>query len=491
MIRPAKAIVVVGAQWGDEGKGKVVDYLASSFDYIARYAGGHNAGHTVIIRDAAGVAGASRAEAAAAGGAQAGKPCDSAQGRPVLQGGQSPAGQQENRRQDAGGTKEQRFVLQLIPSGILRAGKHAVIGPGVVVDPAALVAEIENLAKAGVDVKGRLHLSNRAHVIFPYHRQLDRAAESARGAHKIGTTSRGIGPAYEDKAARRGLRVCDLVDGDALQRRIEFVLKEKQLICKAAFGEELETAGLVATYHTLGERLRGLVCDTAELLSRAMDEGKSVLLEGAQGTMLDIDHGTYPYVTSSSATSGGACTGLGVAPTRLTGVAGVTKAYTTRVGSGPFPTEMPELEAQEVRDRGREYGAVTGRPRRCGWLDLMVLRYAKMINGIDSLVVTKLDVFDTQPEIQVCTGYTYKGTPLGEMPAEIEVMEKVAPVYKALSGWQSNTYGLREKEQLPHAAKHYMKFIADQLGVEVGIVSTGPERDATIVCPGTKLAGWL
>jgi adenylosuccinate synthase len=432
----AKAIVVVGAQWGDEGKGKVVDYLAGSFDYIARYAGGHNAGHTVIIG-------------------------------------------------------EQRFILQLIPSGILRPGKHAVIGPGVVVDPAALVAEIENLGKAGVNVAGRLHLSNRAHVIFPYHRQLDRAAESARGAHKIGTTSRGIGPAYEDKMARRGLRVCDLVDGEALRRRIEFVLKEKGLICKAAFGEELETAGLLETYQGYAERVRGLVCDTTELLNRALDQGRSVLLEGAQGTMLDIDHGTYPYVTSSSATAGGACTGLGVPPARITDVVGVTKAYTTRVGSGPFPTEMPELEAQEVRDRGKEYGAVTGRPRRCGWLDLVVLRYAKMINGISSLVVTKLDVFDTQPEIQVCVGYKYKGKPLAEMPAEIEVLEKVTPEYKALPGWRSNTYGLREKEQLPQAAKDYMKFVADALSVEVGIVSTGPERDATIVCPGTKLAGWL
>ncbi len=433
---PAKAIVVVGAQWGDEGKGKVVDYLATSFDYIARYAGGHNAGHTVI-------------------------------------------------------TGGQRFILQLIPSGILRPGKHAVIGPGVVIDPAALVAEIENLAKAGVDVTGRLHVSNRAHVIFPYHRQLDRAAESARGAHKIGTTSRGIGPAYEDKAARRGLRVCDLLDEELLTRRIDFVLREKSLICKAAFGEELETEGLFVTYKALADRIRGYVCDTAELVNRALAGGQSVLLEGAQGTMLDIDHGTYPYVTSSSATSGGACTGLGIAPTRISGVAGVTKAYTTRVGSGPFPTEMPELEAQEVRDRGKEYGAVTGRPRRCGWLDLVVLRYARMINGIDSLVVTKLDVFDTQPEIQVCTGYKYKSTPLAEIPAEIEVLEKVTPAYKTLPGWRSNTYGLREKEQLPTAARDYMKFIADALGCEVGIVSTGPERDATIVCPGTRLAGWL
>ena len=431
-----KAIVVVGAQWGDEGKGKVVDYLAGSFDYVARWAGGHNAGHTVIFEN-------------------------------------------------------HRFILQLIPCGILRPGKHAVIGPGCVVDPAALVAEIENLAKAGIEVAGRLHLSNRAHLIFPYHRQMDKAAEAARGAAKIGTTARGIGPAYEDKMSRRGLRVCDLLDPDGFARKLERVIAEKNQISEAAFRAPLETAGLLEEYLRLGERIRGFVTDTAVLLDSAMKEGRSVLFEGAQGTMLDIDHGTYPFVTSSNATSGGCSTGLGVAPTRITGIVGVTKAYTTRVGSGPFPTEMPDLEAKEVRDRGQEFGAVTGRPRRCGWLDLVVLRYAVMINGIESLVVTKLDVFDTQAEIQVCTGYTYKGTPLHEIPAEAEKLEQVTPIYRTLPGWRSSTYGLRDASALPPAARDYLKFISDQLGVETGMISTGPERDATIIPAGTRFASWL
>jgi adenylosuccinate synthase len=431
-----KAIVVVGAQWGDEGKGKVVDYLAASFDYIARCAGGHNAGHTVIF-----------------------------DGR--------------------------RFILQLIPCGILRPGRQAVIGSGVVVDPAALVAELDTLAKAGIDVAGRLHLSNRAHLIFPYHRQMDSAAESARGADKIGTTARGIGPAYEDKMARHGLRVCDLMDEACFRKKLQQVIKEKNRICQAAYGTALDVAGLEEKYLALAAGIRGYVTDTAELLNGALRDGKSVMIEGAQGTMLDIDHGTYPFVTSSSATSGGACTGTGIPPTKITGVVGVTKAYTTRVGSGPFPTEMPDLEAKEVRDRGKEFGAVTGRPRRCGWLDLVMLRYAVMLNGIESLVVTKLDVFDTQREIQVCTAYRYKGTPLHEMPAEAEVLEKVTPEYRAVPGWCSATFGVRDAAQLPQAARQYLKFIAGQLEVEIGMISTGPERDATIVPSGTKLAQWL
>ena len=430
------AIVIVGAQWGDEGKGKVVDYLAGSFDYSARYGGGHNAGHTVIF----------------------------------------------------GG---QRFILQLIPCGILRPGKRAVIGSGVVVDPAALVAEVDTLAKAGIDVAGRLFVSNRAHVIFPYHRQIEKAAEAARGAAKIGTTSRGIGPSYEDKMARRGLRICDLMDRAAFPEKLAETLKEKDTISRAAFGQPLETAGLVEQYQQFGERLRVYVTDTSALLNAALNDGHSVLLEAAQGTMLDIDHGTYPFVTSSSCTAGGACSGLGIAPQRITGVVGVTKAYTTRVGGGPFPTEMPDLEAKELRDRGNEYGAVTGRPRRCGWLDLVMLRYAVLINGIDSLVVTKLDVFDTQPEIQVCTGYRYKGTLIREMPAEVEMFEHITPDYKTLRGWCAPTSSLHTGEGLPQAASDYLKFIADQLQVEIGMISTGPERDATFVPAGTKLAAWM
>jgi adenylosuccinate synthase len=433
---PVKAVAVVGAQWGDEGKGKVVDYLASSFAYTARYAGGHNAGHTVIFNS-------------------------------------------------------HRYILQLIPSGILRPGKKAVIGTGTVVDPEALVQELANLKKSGVDVRGRLYLSNRAHLIFPYHREMDRAAEAARGAAKIGTTSRGIGPAYEDKAARRGLRVCDLLDAEHFAAKLAPVIAEKDAISAATFGHPLETSGLAERYLELAAHLRDLVADTAVLLNRALDSGESVLFEGAQGTMLDIDHGTYPYVTSSNATSGGIATGLGVAPTRLTGVVGVTKAYTTRVGSGPFPTEMVAPDAHEVRVRGKEFGAVTGRPRRCGWLDLVVLRYAKMLSGIDSLAVTKLDVFDQQSEIQVCTGYRYKGEPLGEIPPDAETLAQIEPEYRLLPGWQKSTEGIREVKDLPAEARKYLDFISEQLEVEIGMISTGPDRQATIVPEGTKLASWL
>jgi adenylosuccinate synthase len=432
----AKAICVVGAQWGDEGKGKVVDYLAQSFEYTARYAGGHNAGHTVIFNN-------------------------------------------------------HKYILQLIPSGILRPEKKAVIGAGTVVDPAALVAELENLKRSGIEVRGRLFLSDRAHLIFPYHREMDKAAESARGAAAIGTTSRGIGPAYEDKMARRGIRVCDLFDAAGFKEKLDRVIAEKNAISRATYGHPLETAGIYDQYMELAAHIHGLVTDTGVLLNRALDSGESVLFEGAQGTMLDIDHGTYPYVTSSNATSGGVATGLGVAPTRIGGVVGVTKAYTTRVGSGPFPTEMPDLDAQALRERGKEFGAVTGRPRRCGWLDLVVLKFAKMLSGIDSLVVTKLDVFDTQPEIKICTGYKYKGHALENMPADVETLMQVEPVYVTLPGWQKPTPGIRDVKELPEAARNYLNFISEQLRVEIGMISTGPERDATIVPRGTKLASWL
>ena len=431
-----KAIVVVGAQWGDEGKGKIVDYVAASFDYVARYAGGHNAGHTVIY-----------------------------DGR--------------------------RFVLQLIPCGILRPGRQAVIGSGVVVDPAALIAELDSLEQSGIDVNGRLHISNRAHLILPFHRQMEKAAEAARGSARIGTTSRGIGPAYEDKMARHGLRVCDLMDAERFREKLGRLACEKDKLFRAAYGAELEAGCVIEEYLAHAERVRPFVTDTSLLLNNALDQGRSVLFEGAQGTMLDIDHGTYPFVTSSNATSGGACTGLGVAPTRVTGVMGITKAYTTRVGSGPFPTEMPELEAEQMRNRGNEFGAVTGRPRRCGWLDLALLRYSVMVNGISSLVVTKLDVLDMQREIQVCVGYRYKGSTLREMPAAAEDLAKVTPEYRALPGWLASTEGVRDAARLPAAAADYLRFISEQLGVEIGMISTGPERDAGIVVPGTKFASWL
>jgi adenylosuccinate synthase len=431
-----KAIAVVGAQWGDEGKGKVVDYLAASFDVIARYAGGHNAGHTVI-------------------------------------------------------TGGHRFILQLIPCGILRPGKKAVIGAGAVIDPAALVAEIENLRKAEIEVRDRLFLSNRAHLIFPYHREMEQAAEAALGASKIGTTCRGIGPAYQDKASRRGIRVCDLMHPERFRERLKSVIAEKGKLASAAYGLTLDAARIEDDYVRLADRIKGFVTDVAAMLDRALEAGQSILFEGAQGTMLDLDHGTYPFVTSSSATAGGAATGLGIGPTRVTGVVGVTKAYTTRVGSGPFPTEMPDLEATGLRDRGREYGAVTGRPRRCGWLDLEVLRYAKLVNGLDSLVVTKLDVFDAQPEIQVCVGYRYKGEKLTEMPPDVETLTEITPEYRKFRGWLSSTEGVADAAELPEAARDYLKFISDALELEIGMISTGPERDATILQQGTKLAAWL
>ena len=357
--------------------------------------------------------------------------------------------------------------------------------------PAALVAEMDSLAKAGIDATGRLFLSNRAHLIFPYHRQMEKLAEAARGASKIGTTARGIGPAYEDKMSRRGLRVCDLLGSGGFRDKLRSVIDEKDGICRAAFGHALEVEGLAEQYEQFAVRLRPFVADTSALLNRAIADGKRVLLEGAQGTMLDIDHGTYPFVTSSNSTAGGACTGLGLPPRSITGVAGITKAYTTRVGSGPFPTEMPDLEANALRQRGQEFGAVTGRPRRCGWLDFVILRYAIQINGIDSLVVTKLDVFDAQQEIQVCTGYRYKGTPLTEIPPDVEALEKVTPEYKTLRGWMAPTSSLKDPAALPAAARDYLKFISDTLGVEIGMISTGPEREATFVLPGTKLASWL
>jgi adenylosuccinate synthase len=283
----------------------------------------------------------------------------------------------------------------------------------------------------------------------------------------------------------------ELLHPERFREKLARVISEKDAVCRATYGVPLDTAGMAEQYLALGERLRPLIADASALINDALDAGHSVLFEGAQGTMLDIDFGTYPFVTSSNAISGGACTGLGVGPTRISAVAGVTKAYTTRVGSGPFPTEMPDLEATELRDRGNEYGAVTGRPRRCGWLDLAELRYAVQINGISTLIVTKLDVFDTQKEIQICTGYRYKGTPLKEMPAAAEDLAEVTPEYRTLPGWQSDTSGVREAAKLPRAATEYLKFISDFLGVEIGMISTGPERDATIVCEGAQLATWI
>jgi adenylosuccinate synthase len=426
-------VIILGSQWGDEGKGKIVDLFADRFDIVARYQGGHNAGHTVFIG-------------------------------------------------------EKKYVLKLIPSGILRPGKRAVIGNGLVLDPAALLHEIETLESAGVEVAGNLFISNRAHVLFPAHRMIEKMSEGREG-RSIGTTSRGIGPCYEDKTGRRGIRVADLLDTQFFRAQYDCIMDEKVTIAKT-FGiySELDLAAIRDEYERFADRIRPMVCDTAVLLNDAIREGKSVLFEGAQGTMLDIDHGTYPFVTSSSASAGGACTGTGVAPTRIQGVLGVSKAYITRVGGGPFPTEALDEIGERIRKRGGEFGAVTGRPRRCGWFDVPLLRYTATINGFDSLIVTKLDVLDEFEQIRVCTGYRLDGREICGMPATVAEIERVEPVYECLPGWKSSTFGIANYAELPARAKDYLAFLEERTGVEVGCISTGPERNQTIVRAGSRFA---
>ena len=422
----AKNVVGVGAQWGDEGKGKVVDVLAEHFDIVARYQGGANAGHTVL----------------------------------------------------ADGKK---FVLQLIPTGILRPGKIAVLGNGVVIDPVSLLQELDTIEKAGVHVGDRLLISDRAHLILPYHRSHEIAAEQARGAGKIGTTAKGIGPAYEDKAGRRGLRTCDLRNPAEFRRKCTEVLKEKNRLASALFpSASLPTEELVERYVDTAKRIVPHLTDTSAYLNAEIDRGKSVLFEGAQGTLLDLDCGTYPFVTSSSAAAGGACTGTGVGPTRIHAVMGVSKAYATRVGSGPFPTEAFGPESEQIRERGGEYGAVTGRPRRCGWFDVPAVRYAARLNGLTELVITKLDILDHLAEIPVGVQYEYQGEHFATFPPEIDVLEKIKARYQVMPGWQHSTFGLRDYSQLPSRAKDYLQFLSDEVGVKIVTVSTGPERQQAI-----------
>jgi adenylosuccinate synthase len=429
-------LIVVGAQWGDEGKGKIVDLLTAHFDIVARYQGGHNAGHTVII-----------------------------DGR--------------------------KYVLHLIPSGILHPGKKCVIGNGVVIDPVALKKEIQDLAAGGIECKGRLYVSNRAHVILEYHRLVEKDDEERRGDDKIGTTNRGIGPAYEDKMGRRGLRICDLRDEQKLRRHIEESVRAKQAGVPS-FPGSIRIDETFETALNLGKELSEYVIDAAEFLNTSIDEGKRVLFEGAQGTMLDVDHGTYPYVTASSATAGGACTGTGVGPTRIDGVIGISKAYTTRVGGGPFPTELLDDIGEQIRKRGQEFGASTGRPRRCGWFDAVVVRYSRLINGLDSLVITKLDVLDELEEIKVCTGYRYKGSLLKSFPPEIEVLSQCEPEYLALKGWKEKTAGIQDFNGLPMLARDYVKRLSDLVNTEISVVSTGPDREETIiVSPKSRLESWI
>jgi len=426
-LKKGKTAVIVGAQWGDEGKGKIVDVLSENFSVVARYAGGHNAGHTVVINN-------------------------------------------------------KKFILQLVPCGVLRARCRSVIGNGVVLDPLAFLKEVGSLREAGVKVDGNLFVSNRAHVILPYHRMIELAAENAPGRVKIGTTSRGIGPAYEDKMGRRGLRVADLLDLELLKKHIENAVHEKNMIAHALFNTEpLDADKMYKEYAQAAEKIAPFVCDTAVLLNQALDAGESILFEGAQGTMLDIDHGTYPFVTSSSATSGGAVIGTGVAPNAINSVIGITKAYCTRVGEGPFPSEEKGAAGENLRKRGNEYGAVTGRPRRTGWLDLPLLRYSGMINGTSWLVVTKLDVLDDLEEIPVCVGYKIDGKATAEAPAQASGFEKIECIYRKLPGWRTSTEGIAEYEKLPRQAREYLAFLGKEAGAKIGMISTGPDRDHTIL----------
>jgi adenylosuccinate synthase len=427
-------IIILGAQWGDEGKGKLVDMLADRFEYIVRYQGGNNAGHTILIGD-------------------------------------------------------RKFVLRLIPSGILRPGKTAVIGNGLVVDPVALLEEIGQLAAAGVDVETQLRISNRAQVLLPSHRLVEKISELGKNA--IGTTLKGIGPCYEDKAGRRGLRVADLLDREYFPEAMTSLMEDHRTRARAFGVDEAENVvgdlkAVVERYAEAADRIRPMVCDTAKLLADARAAGKNLLFEGAQGTMLDIDHGTFPFVTSSSASAGGACTGTGVPPTRIDGVIGISKVYTTRVGAGPFTSEAADGVGELIRKRGHEFGSVTGRPRRCGWFDVPLIRYTAGINGFDSMVLTKLDVLDELDQIPVCVAYWIDGVRTCEIPATWRELAKAEPEFETLPGWKSTTKGMSEWSDLPAAAREYVTFLENQSGVEVGCISTGPERNETVRRAGTR-----
>jgi adenylosuccinate synthase len=426
-------IAVLGAQWGDEGKGKIVDLLTPNFSIVARYQGGHNAGHTVY-----------------------------ANGR--------------------------KFVLRLLPSGILHDGITCVIGNGLVVDPQALFGEIDELASAGITVGDRLVISDKAHLILPYHRELDLLSEARRGERKIGTTSRGIGPAYEDKIARRGVRVGDLADPSSLAEAVkQNVAARNRLIGDT----QMDWRQVLADLAKAWERMAPWVGDVSLFLARARQAGRAVMFEGAQGTLLDIDHGTYPYVTSSNATIGGVCTGLGIGPRAIDAVLGVAKAYTTRVGEGPLPTELTGEMGNRLRESGQEFGAVTGRPRRCGWYDAVVVRYAVRVNGLDALALTKLDVLDDLPEIQVCTSYRRKGASLTEMPSDIAQLSACEPVYETLPGWTSPTRGVRRYADLPRGAQHYIARLEEITGVPAAVVSTGSAREDTIIRDESIASRWF
>jgi len=418
--------VILGAQWGDEGKGKVVDMLAERANIAARYQGGANAGHTVCIG-------------------------------------------------------EQQFVLHLIPSGIFHPHITCVIGNGVVIDPTALMDEIAQLEAAGIDIAGRLLISHNAHLIMPYHKQLDQIREA--GTAKIGTTGRGIGPSYIDKFTRIGIRIVDLLDRDLLATKIKTNIEEKNQILTKIYGEtKIDVDAIISEYQEFDQKIDQYVTDTALYLNRALKEGKRVIAEGAQGALLDIDHGTYPFVTSSNPTSGGACTGLGIPPTAIDSILGVAKAYCTRVGNGPFPTEQTAEIGERIRSVGHEFGATTGRPRRCGWFDAVAFKYSAMINGIERLAITKLDVLDDFDEIRMCVAYEYKGKRLKTFPTDVTSLERITPVYESFEGWKSPLADVRTYASLPAKARKYVEALSRVTEVPVWLVSVGPRRDQTMIC---------
>ncbi|MFZ5649732.1 MAG: adenylosuccinate synthase [Bacillota bacterium] len=420
------AIVVIGAQWGDEGKGKVVDFLAKDADMVVRYQGGNNAGHTVV-------------------------------------------------------TDGREFKLHLIPSGILYPEKLCLIGNGVVLDPAVFLGEIDSLEQKGISVDN-LKISPRVHVIMPYHRRLDACDEDRRGARKIGTTGRGIGPAYADKVYRTGIRVADLVDPESLAERLKPAIEEKNALFSGVFEVEgFDYDEVYSEYLKYGQRLSGFVADVSVLTNEALTQGRNVLFEGAQGTLLDIDHGTYPYVTSSSPVAAAACLGSGVGPTKIDGVVGVAKAYITRVGEGPFPTELKDETGEYLRMRGHEFGTTTGRPRRCGWYDAVIARYAARVNGLDYLAITKLDVMTGLERIKICTGYLYNGENIAEMPPTLKVLSQCVPVYEEMPGWTEDISAVRKIEDLPANARNYLNRISELSGVPAALIGVGPGRDQTII----------
>lgn len=417
--------ILVGAQWGDEGKGKIIDVLTESADLVVRSQGGSNAGHTVWVGD-------------------------------------------------------KKYVLHLIPSGILRRGKQCIIGNGVVIDPPGLVHELDGLKRHKVNVKGRLHISDKAHLVMPYHHELEACAERLKGKNKIGTTLRGIGPAYGDKIARTGLRMADLVDTGNFEARLRARIREANRLIKAFGGKPVSFKKIHADYSRAARRLCPFVANTTRLVHKALDAKKEILFEGAQGTYLDIDHGTYPFVTSSNTTSGGACTGSGLPPNRVDHVMGVLKAYTTRVGSGPFPTENDDI-SDMLHDMGREFGATTGRPRRCGWFDAVATRQAAQVNGIDQLAITNIDGLDQLSTIRVCTAYLLNGRRIDCMPTDIDDMAELKPVYRNFPGWQTDTSAARTWKDLPLKTRKYLRAIAKMIGAKIAIASIGPARSQTII----------